>query len=982
MKKIIFAAVMFFIMSFCPQHLKGQSIIMGSSALVSDIDDNVREFFDPGGVSGQLGENQDPDGYFAQNLRDTMTLRTNMTGTVLYVLFEEFAMGDGDTLWIFDGPNVNSPLYGSYNLVQNPGEIQASDRMMTFVFHSDNQDIPGLRAGWRAKVYAYSTTPETHEWPTYYNTIVALTCNAWFYDSGGPNGNIASVDANNYTNQGYAENIHADFISPAGTHVKCEFTQFSVNGVMQIWDGQYNDPNKRLIGQFCTTTLDASTSNRPPTLFSTGNALSFVYFGAAGDMQKPGWAAEISCVAELFESPDGSACPTVTNDVDPIYADLYDPETKTILWDCDIPIVLLKAGVIATGQYTSDYSVKSIPCESHIFDFNQGTSINASSDDNWLSAVQLPFTFTFFGKPYTTVWPGTNGLIAMDNHSGSCAYAYGNPPASPPYTNSITGNQTMGGGSMTVPYNYKNCIYGVYEDIDCNYYNSYCFNSPGAVRVGVLGSEPCRAFVFNYLNVGLFGNHSSPSNYNTYQMVIYEGTNIIDVYVKHRACCASTNSSRHEGIIGLQNNTSSQILIAPGRGMTGWEANDEAWRFTPVTPLDEQGELRWFVNDTNNAVYSYDQMITVSKPNAPETKYISVYTFTNASGQHFTLMDTTTILLQVPTVHAKTSTGTNFICPGDPATLSTTFTDFPDILPVSYLWSSGDTTATCVVNPLESTTYGVTVTFDNGCYNTDTVRVIVTELELPEITGTGAVCQGYPATLTATHPTSTQFHWSNGQNGPTITVTPQVTTLYTVSATMEGNCTVIDTFTVHVMPLPTPSFMASPTEIYVENNIGTVTCTNLTGTGYHLVWNFGDMYSNMNEVEDLEEVTHDYTHSGYYTITLTATDTVGCTDSIKTRVSVEVPYFFYIPNAFTPDGDGINETFAPKGEGVDPEHYSMELFDRAGMLVFSTRNPYDYWDGRNKHGQMCPEGVYIFIIRLVNLNGDDKEYTGSVTLVR
>ena len=394
------------------------------------------------------------------------------------------------------------------------------------------------------------------------------------------------------------------------------------------------------------------------------------------------------------------------------------------------------------------------------------------------------------------------------------------------------------------------------------------------------------------------------------------------------------------------------------------------------------GTLRWFVNDTMGTPYSTEKMITVSKPNEPVTKYISVYQFTNASGQHFTLMDTTTILVKVPQVHLASSTGNNFICPGDPATLSATFTGYSDILPESYLWSTGDTTETVTVNPLESTTYTLTVTFSNRCDNKATVRVKLTELELPQISGTDSVCQGYPATLTVSHPTSNSFHWSNGQNGATITVTPQVTTLYTVSATMEGNCTVIDTFTVHVLPLPTPSFVANPTEIYVENNIGTVTCTDLSPAEYHLKWNFGDVFSNVNEVENVSEVTHDYTHSGYYTITLTATDSVGCVDSTKARVSVEVPYFFYIPNAFTPDGDGINETFAPSGEGVDPDQYSMQIFDRSGVLIFSTRNPYDYWDGRNKYGQMCPEGVYIFIIRLVNLNGDDKEYTGSVTLVK
>ena len=950
------------------QTVMSQSIIMGSVPLLTDIDDQPRSFYDPGGVPDEMGTNQDPNGYFAQGLRDTMTLGTSINGTALYVLFEEFAMGDGDTLWIFDGQNVDAPLYGVYNLVQSPGEVLASGRKLTFVFHSDNEDIPGLRAGWRATAYAFSMSPETHEWPSYYNTIVAGTCNAWFYDSGGPNGNIASVDQNNYVSQGYAENIHVDFYSPAGTHVKCEFTQFAVNGIMMIYDGLYADPNKRLIGQFCTSTLDASTGNKPPVLFSTGNALSFVYKGANGDMQKAGWAAEITCVAELFDSPDGSACPSVVNDVDSIYADIFDQENKTILWDCDIPIVLLKAGVIATGQYTSDYRVEQLPYNENnmLFAYNEGTQIPATVDDNWIATQNLPFTFTFFGKEYNTVYPGANGLISFDYPStgmSSCAWATSVPPASPPYS--------------SVPYNYANCVYGVYEDIFPGHY----LNN-GAIRYGVLGSSPCRAFVFNYLDVGLYSCYSNGSNYyNTYQMVLYEGTNIIDIYIKHRACCASWNGGR--GVIGLQNKTSSQILTVPNRDFnSNWTADNEAWRFTPVTPLDEQGTLRWFVNDTMGTPYSTAKMITVSKPDTTVTKYISVYQFTNASGQHFTLMDTTTILLKVPMVHLSSTSGNNPICPGDPATLSATFTEYPEIHPQSYLWSTGDTTETVTVNPLETTTYTLTVTFDNGCDNKDTVRVKITELELPEITGTDSVCKGYSATLTATHPTSNQFHWSNGQSGPTITVTPQVTTLYTVSATMEGNCTVIDTFTVHVLPLPTPSFMANPTEIYVENNIGTVTCTDMSPDEYHLLWNFGDIFSNVNEVENVSEVTHDYTHSGYYTITLTATDSMGCVDSMKTRVSVEVPYFFYIPNAFTPDGDGINETFAPKGEGVDPEQYSMQIFDRSGVLIYSTRNPYDYWDGRNKYGQMCPEGVYIFIIRLVNLNGDDKEYTGSVTLVR
>lgn len=976
MRKYIVKFSAFLLALFSFQIAVGQDIIMGSAPSVTNIEDNARYFYDPGGRPGNMGQNQDTNGYFAQNLKDTMMLRVSYQTSVLYTLFEEFAMSLGDTLWIYDGPNCNAPLIGAYNLVNSPGEIFASGRALTFVFHSDNVDVPGLQEGWKAKVMAYDTVQNQMMMGV---DVYNMTCNAYFYDSGGPNGPISS---NN-------ENYYAQFSSPIGTHIMCEFTQFSVNGVLKIYDGVYADPNKRLIGQFCTSTLgNTAATNKPPVLISSTTTLTFVYTGAAGDVSKPGWSAEISCVTDLFESPEGSACPSITNVVGGAYSEVSNPHI--IDFDCSKPIVVLDADVVATGPYANDYTVKSIPFESHIFEFNQGNSINATEDDRWKSPVNLPFSFSFFGDSYTTVYPGTNGIISFTPRpvGETCAYAYGTPPASPPYTTSITYNQTSGGGSMTMPYNYNNCIYGVYEDIDCGYFNSYSFNQPGNVKVGVLGTEPCRAFVFNYLNVGLFGNHSAPSNYNTYQMVVYEGTNIIDVYVKHRACCASTNG-HGEGIIGLQNKTSSQILLPPNRGMGSWTADDEAWRFTPITTLDPNSTMTWYEGSVspNNIIatgsYASTRKITVSPQQT--TRYISEYTFTNAANDTYTLRDTTLIKVSIPSVSATSNTGSNNICPGDPARLNVTAgNEFPMIHPVSYRWSSSesDTNQTCTVNSTESTTYTVTVTFDNGCTNYDTVRVYVTNLELPTITGTDSICKGHSATLVATHPSSNEFRWSSGQATASITVTPQVTTQYVVSVTMTGNCVVTDTFTVTVLPLPRPAFLASPTEIFVENGIGSVSCTNLSPDGYHLIWNFGDVFSNMNVVEDVEDPTHDYTRAGYYTITLTAEDSLGCVDSTKSRVSVTVPYFFYVPNAFTPDGDGINETFAPKGAGVDPDNYMLQIFDRTGMLIFSSADPFDYWDGRNKYGQMCPEGVYVYLIRLKDLNGEDKEYTGTVTLVK
>ena len=615
MKKFL-SIVLLLVVAWVFQPAVAQDIIMGSAPLVADIGDSPRYFYDPGG-----------QGYFTPGLDVTMTLRTEAVNAQLYVLFEEFAIGDRDTLWIYDGASVNAPLLGCYSLMNSPGEILASGRNMTFVFHSGDEPVQGLQDGWKAQVYAYNSQPLVI---IYGDWTSVLTCNADFYDAGGPSGNIGTAvpDIN-----------FIEFTSPSGSHVKCEFIQFSVNGLMKIYDGHYNDPNKRLIGQFCTSTLDASTNNMPPVLFSTTNTLCFVYEGAPGDASKPGWKAHISCVPELLEYENTIVYrPGISNIPFGDYADAENPEVIEL--DPLHPMVVLQANVISTGQFFNDYKVEQIPYDENdkLFPYNEGTSINASQDDQWLAGVPLPFVFVFFGHSYTTVYPGTNGLISMNPQSGMCAYHYNTPSNTPPYA--------------SIPYVYKNSVYGVYEDIDCRYYTDKNDGfGMGAVRVGVLGQFPCRAFVFNYLNVGLFGNHSDNDHYNTYQMVLYEGTNIIDVYVKHRKCCASTNGNG-EGIIGLQNNTSSQILLAPGRGMTGWSADNEAWRFMPVTPPAEYGELTWYKDTVDEEhILSYSptaQNRTIAVRPTATTSYISEYKYVDATGYTMELRDTTLVLVPEP----------------------------------------------------------------------------------------------------------------------------------------------------------------------------------------------------------------------------------------------------------------------------------------------------------------------------------------------
>ena len=339
MKQILKFSIL--LLFFIPwQKVEGQDIIMGSAPLVADIEESPRYFYDPGG-----------EGYFASGQDVTMTLRTAVVNTQLYVLFKEFAIGDQDTLWIYDGASVSAPLLGCYSLMNSPGEILASGRNMTFVFHSDYENISGFQEGWKALVYAYDPQPME---VNYGELPSVLTCTAFFYDAGGPNGNIGNATPNNN---------FTEFTSPSDTHVKCEFEgRFQADGLLKIYDGHYSDPDRRLIGQFLAGTngtLPPAPDDTIPTFFSTTNTLCFVYESASGDATKPGWKAHVSCVPELLEYGEQSFSPGISNTLLGHYADAAYP--GVIELDTMHPVVALRADISATGLYSNDYKVEQIP---------------------------------------------------------------------------------------------------------------------------------------------------------------------------------------------------------------------------------------------------------------------------------------------------------------------------------------------------------------------------------------------------------------------------------------------------------------------------------------------------------------------------------------------------------------------------------------------------------------------------------------------
>ena len=123
---------------------------------------------------------------------------------------------------------------------------------------------------------------------------------------------------------------------------------------------------------------------------------------------------------------------------------------------------------------------------------------------------------------------------------------------------------------------------------------------------------------------------------------------------------------------------------------------------------------------------------------------------------------------------------------------------------------------------------------------------------------------------------------------------------------------------------------------------------------------------------------------GMYTVEMESP--VGClgSDSVYVKlVSEEIPEtHLFIPNAFTPDGDGVNDTFQAFYNGNDISHFTMELYDRWGGRIFRSENILVGWDGK-KNGKECPGGVYVYkIVFSVDIVPGNQERVGTVALVR
>lgn len=369
-------------------------------------------------------------------------------------------------------------------------------------------------------------------------------------------------------------------------------------------------------------------------------------------------------------------------------------------------------------------------------------------------------------------------------------------------------------------------------------------------------------------------------------------------------------------------------------------------------------------------------------PNAQNTQIVGVIGVTAAGCTSAVSLPATGNVVPRPTGTVTTTT----VCEGDPSTLTLATT-----VGMSVTWSGGDGlsgngTPINYTYPSGAGTYPWSVVVDNGlCDTTITGTIDVKANPAPPVVADQLICQGDDGLLEVVPVAGGSYEWYSTATGggllgtgPSLTISnPAATGTYYVEVTVNGCTSTRGDGELTVSIPPVASFVSNPDAGIPMNLPNTeVTFTNLSNGAVAYSWDFGD-----GNTSNQTDPVYTYTEEGLYTVTLTAENADGCTDEFLLEpYVVENIQGLYIPNAFSPNGDGLNENFEISYMGY--EGYQITIFDRWGKEVFDNGgNPQNLWNGRFG-GKQLPEGVYVYRIIPIGYDGEKPARSGSVMIIR
>jgi gliding motility-associated-like protein len=378
---------------------------------------------------------------------------------------------------------------------------------------------------------------------------------------------------------------------------------------------------------------------------------------------------------------------------------------------------------------TEDYTVASIPYSPYPFVTTAPalTLACGNQDDKFFATSNLPFPFCFYGQTFNALVVGTNGLVTFDlANSLNCNHYVLDGAAMPipsTGTGSLCGTNCPSPTGILYP---RSSIMGVYHDIDIDFSST---NKKMEFRIE--GTAPCRRAIISFNEIPYW---SCTTLTATHEIVIYESTGIIEVYVKDKPQCTAWNNGN--AILGIQDWNRTKGVAPPGRNLSAWGSTgmNEAWQFKPNGAASLLDHVELVLNGTvvgigtlgalNNGFYDVD-FGNVCPP-AGINQYVvrGVYKVCNDNPATFYFIEDTVEINRIAPFFANADT-TNPLCKGL-STGQVVFNPIGTTGPYDYSIDGGVTyVPTNIFTGLAAGTYNFKVRDINGCVK-DTA-IIITE---------------------------------------------------------------------------------------------------------------------------------------------------------------------------------------------------------------------------------------------------------------
>lgn len=330
-------------------------------------------------------------------------------------------------------------------------------------------------------------------------------------------------------------------------------------------------------------------------------------------------------------------------------------------------------------------------------------------------------------------------------------------------------------------------------------------------------------------------------------------------------------------------------------------------------------------------------------------------------------------------------TATPVICEGEPATVLAEISG--GIGNYQIAWNNGLPASTGPHTHFPTSSGYYTATVTDVCGNQRTESAWIDVNLRPQVQLSPQVydeCGEAYATLYNDFPNSSgsAYEWNFGdghvssQEVPTHVFTQSGTYTVSLEVTTAAGCSNNDTtqIAVNIRPRAVAGFEVNDDDLSIFDPQAQFINTSTNASTAN--WDFGDGNGSV-----LFSPSHTYATVGSYTVTLIMNNSFDCPDTTSRIILVSPEFTFYVPNAFTPDGDGKNDVFFGKGENI--AEFEMLIFDRWGEVVFSTQNQNAHWDGTYRGANEPKQDVYVYKIKIKDsVKGHYHYYDGHVAIVK